>query len=79
MSKKELWQQCELTNGNRQLVTWIPRRFAKFGKELKVEFDGQWDEGWKVTGKGMTSVNPPDPQKVARQHKKHTGDSLPKG
>ena len=29
-------------------VGWIPDKFAKIGRCLKIKRDGVWDEGWEV-------------------------------
>lgn len=38
------FRQCKLQKDNRVLVSWIPDKFAKIGKLLRLKED----DGWKV-------------------------------
>ena len=61
-------------------TTWLPEKFAEVGRILKLcnEYD-RWDNGWKVMSVSEAFItNPPDYRKSIREHKKRTGDSLPK-
>jgi len=41
--------QCELGNGDSRMVSWIPEKYAKKNKQLKLrEENGQWEDGWVV-------------------------------
>lgn len=31
-------------------MAWIPEKFAKVGKYIKIKKDDMWEDGWKVTG-----------------------------
>ena len=39
------YSQCKLRKGNLNQVTWIPSKFAKVGKVLRLKDD----DGWVVT------------------------------
>lgn len=51
------YQQCELKNGQRVQVAWIPLRFAKIGAMLRI---GE-EEGWMVTSAYATRQGEPTP------------------
>ncbi len=44
----ELYQQCRLQRVTELMTTWIPTRFAKKDKILKVKVNGEWVDGWLV-------------------------------
>jgi len=77
--KKTKFRQCvlEKTPGHR-IVSYIPEKFAKVGKVVKLKNDGEWDDGWVVKFAGDLVDEPPDIKKMVRVHRKRTGDSLPK-
>ena len=79
MSKKTLYSQCTLQKNNIVQISWIPERFAKVGKILKLKSENDiWDNGWVVTFVGNTDEHIDSPQVAIREHRKRTGDSLPK-
>ena len=41
--------QCVLTRGPESQVTWIPDKFAKLGKTLKLKEEHGWEDGWTVS------------------------------
>lgn len=51
--------QCELGNGTTRMISWIPEKYAKKNKQLKLREDnGQWENGWIVLntyGKRLSS------------------------
>lgn len=59
-------------------VSWIPAKFAKVGQVLKLKDNNEWDDGWIVEWTGFTEQHLEDPRKAIREHRKRTGDSLPK-
>jgi hypothetical protein len=71
---KTTYKQCLLIKDRQYQVAFIPSKFAVVGKILKIE----GDDGWEVFTVGQTVENPPDTNKSIREHRKHTGDSLPK-
>lgn len=46
------YAQCILTKGTKKTTSWLPMKFAKTGKVLKLKDDGTWDDGWTVTEVG---------------------------
>ena len=44
--------QCSLHRdtgkGTNVTTTWLPQRFAVYGKYLELLIDGEWQNGWKV-------------------------------
>jgi hypothetical protein len=83
--KKIKYKQCTLEksiNGSTvQTVSWIPEKYAQLGKVLKLQNeDKTWTDGWFVHFVGSSFIEEPiDIHKAVRQHRKNTGDSLPKG
>jgi hypothetical protein len=58
-------------------VSFIPEKFAKVGEVVKLKNeDGRWTDGWVVKRVGQSTTF--DSKKAIRQHRKNTGDSLPK-
>ena len=50
-------RQCKLhkkagDGSYREQTSWIPERFAKIGKILKLRESGVWDDGWGVVSVG---------------------------
>lgn len=55
MSKQTLYVQCVLKKGNSMQTSWIPQRYAKVGKYLKL-FEistDKWENGWQVISIGV--------------------------
>lgn len=81
---KEKYNQCILEkivpNGTQTQVSWIPKAFAIKNKVLKLRDPkfGDWEDGWKVTSVGTESDDVPDSHIAIKEHRKRTGDSLPK-
>ena len=42
------YRQCELKKQNATTISWIPERYAKLGKYLKLKNDDVWEDGWLV-------------------------------
>ncbi len=84
MSKKTKYKQCRLVKktqtGQVETVSWIPEKFAVVGGVVKLKKDdGKWENGYVVMSASEAAIDaPPDFRKSIRQHKKRTGDSLPK-
>lgn len=36
------FRQCELKKGRRTQISWIPERYAKVGKYIKIKENGVW-------------------------------------
>ena len=74
-----MYTQCTLKRKNATTVSWIPSKFAKNGKFLKLMNDsGEWVDGWEVISCGSQSDDPLDAYNAIKAHRKATGDSLPK-
>lgn len=78
------YNQCQLMkvvdNITRTRISYIPSKYAKLGNILTLKNEQeQWEDGWKVTYVGHFADVPLDVQKSVRNHRKNTGDSLPKG
>lgn len=60
-------------------VSFIPEKFAKVDGVVKLkDSHDNWSDGWVVKSVGVLTDEPPDYKKAIREHKKRTGDSLPK-
>lgn len=83
MSKKPvLYCQCYMERktrtGTSTMVSYIPEKYVKFGVvKLKDDY-GHWTDGWVIKSAGEPTEMPEDPKKAIREHRKRTGDSLPK-
>jgi len=74
-----LYTQCTLRKKNTYQVSWIPAKFGKVGQVVKLKTkDDKWDDGWVVETAGEPDVLPDDSRKAIREHRKRTGDALPK-
>lgn len=80
---KQSYIQCTLEkkmqSGVVYQVCWIPKEFAVLGEVLKLKSEnGTWIDGWVVHHIGTIENIIPDVKKSIRNHRKNTGDSLPK-
>lgn len=54
------FRQCELKKQRKKTISWIPEKYAKIGKFLKLKNDDVWEDGWVVNAvynrKSETSV-----------------------
>jgi hypothetical protein len=81
MGKPVFYRQCLLTKGTSTTTSWIPERFAVLGKVLKFKDEGgTWDNGWVVEAVygRLHRAQLPDSHREIKQHRRNTGDSLPK-
>lgn len=69
------YKQCILKNKNIYLTSWIPIKFAKQGKVLLFE---KYEGLWLVEQVGAEQEDPPDVRLMIKEHRKNTGDSLPR-
>lgn len=71
------YQQVKLKHDETKRVAWIPQKFAEIGKQLVFIDD---DRIWKVELVYHYAVveEPIYPEHLIREHRKHTGDSLPR-
>lgn len=56
MKKQIYYRQCVLKKQSVTTTSWLPEKFAKQGKVLKLKNDGVWDNGWKVDQVGSRRV-----------------------
>lgn len=42
------YRQCLMVKRGTEQTAWIPEKFSKTNKVLKIKIDGEWDEGWEV-------------------------------
>ncbi len=40
--------QCTLVKGAAKQVSWIPAKFAKAGRPIKLKEGDEWEDGWIV-------------------------------
>lgn len=83
-----MFRQCRLrrdVKSNGQKVTWfqvsfLPVKYAMKGKRLRLRNDNDvWEDGWVVDQVFSATVDKPVYAASAiREHRKRTGDSLPK-
>ena len=80
------YNQCRFertteNGGTISYVAFIPTKFAIIGERVKLKFDDNWIDGWVVhsISEPVEENCLPDSHKSIKQHRKNTGDSLPKG
>jgi len=86
MSKHAKYVQCVMrrpvAGGSVELTSYIPQQFAKMGDVLRLkDEDRSWTSGWVVelvSGHTVEGDNLPDYRKSIRNHRKLTGDSVPR-
>ena len=79
---KTRYQQCKLVkylaDSEIHTVSYIPEKFAVVGRTVKLRRNGKWTDGWIVESACDVVDELPDARKIIRDHKRATGDSLPK-
>ncbi|TWU54918.1 hypothetical protein Poly51_36500 [Rubripirellula tenax] len=86
MSRNVKYVQCAMrriiAGGSERTTSYIPMPFAKLGKVLKLRDDSdRWVDGWVVECVGDLIVegdSVPDYRRAIRNHRKSTGDSVPR-
>lgn len=86
MASKVFYRQCRLVkkikDGRAITVSWIPEPYCVADKVLKLKNeDDTWDDGWVVESASEQRVakeNLSDPHTSIKNHRKNTGDALPK-
>lgn len=83
--KETFFKQCKLikptTTGMLVIISYIPEKHAVIGHTVKLKNDNVWTEGWvvhEVYGNRIAESLLPDSHDSIKQHRKNTGDSLPK-
>ncbi len=71
------YQQVRLQSGETRKVAWIPKEFAELGK-LLILTDSE--DVWKVDAVYHFAIieDPLYPEALIREHRKNTGDALPR-
>lgn len=64
------FKQCVLKKGNVQTTSWIPDKYAKQGKYVKLKENGKWDDGWKVMEVGEMAKEEEDVINRSQDYKK---------
>jgi hypothetical protein len=79
------YKQCSLSrkDGDKivRQVSWIPVKWASTGQVLKLKANNEWTDGWVVDSVGLDILDQnevPDSHKAVKEHRKRTGDNLPK-
>jgi hypothetical protein len=86
MTRATRYVQCTLvrttSRGVAVTTSYIPQRFAKVGKTLKLKDElDRWCDGWTVESAGENVIDAEsvvDYRKAIRLHRQQTGDNLPK-
>jgi hypothetical protein len=71
MKKEVYYRQVKMKKGNTQRTSWIPEQFAVVGKMLKIDMDGEWNEGWIVEHVGSTRRDSATVRERSRDHLRH--------
>lgn len=86
MAKVMSYRHCTLIKScepesRRVMVSFIPEMLAQVGRALKLkQEDNTWEDGWIVENVGarVEEDSLPDSHKAIKQHRKATGDALPR-
>ena len=46
------YRQCKLQHADKEQTTWIPEKYAKKGKVVRLREKGVWIDGWVVMSVG---------------------------
>lgn len=70
----------KIPQGMQTMVSFIPKKFSKVGDVVKLKDEnGTWTDGWVVRSAGEpTELPEKSVRQMIREHRKNTGDSLPK-
>jgi len=68
----------EENNGIVSLVTLLPVKYAKVGKQLELQDDNQWKTWLVLSASEHIVTDPVDARVLIKSHRKATGDSMPK-
>ena len=70
--------QCTLRRGQVRHVSWIPHKYAKYGRLLRLREGDEWQDGWIVEAVHSFTIQESElPYVVAqvRNHRRATGDA----
>jgi len=78
--KRIRYRQCELRKRQSVQIAWIPTRFAMLGRVLRIRSEDSWSTGWCVSAlyREVDESLLPDAHRSIREHRKSTGDTLPR-
>lgn len=78
---KETYIQCTLARYSEpsiiQLVSYLPKKFAILYNFVLLKDKNNWIK-WKIIGIGNSIEDRPDINRIIKEHRIKTGDSLPK-
>ena len=66
---KNLYQQCLLHKGTSVLTSWIPSKFAKKGKFIKLKVNSKWSYNWIVVTAFGIKVTEENKDMLENQHR----------
>jgi len=68
------YKQCKLVKGAKEQTSWIPERFAKKNKTIKIFENDVWEDGWVVefVGASKSEEYLSDFKDIYRTHRKVT-------
>lgn len=68
-------RQCILIkkdgDATHQMVSWIPEKYAKIGKILKLKDDNEWSNGWVVESVSSERRSSKEQREKSRGYKHH--------
>jgi len=75
-TKNEFYRQCKLEKSKEITTSWIPEKFAKKGRIIKIRENKQspWNNGWTITSVG-TRMNRESIDILENTHTKTRGVS----
>lgn len=78
--KRTIYRQCEVRRGPAIRLTWLPAAYAVEGRVLRLQDHGVWSDGWVVSMvyPDNERIVAPHPGGQIRQHRRQTGDALPR-
>ena len=63
------FRQCKLHRGAQRTVSWLPERFARQGRYLKLKTDGEWQDGWRVMAVGSQRMTEQEVNERSQDYK----------
>ena len=51
------FRQCEVVRGAERLISYLPDKYARRGKVLRLNENGVWVNGWKVVWAAKEAVD----------------------
>ena len=75
---KQAYAMVLLQDANATHTAWIPVKYAEQGTNIKIRVSDNWLEMAVLKVYPHRRNGSPSPHKAIREHRKRTGDSLPK-